>query len=173
MEPVKGGALASPQKDIKEMFSDYAPDSSPASWAIRFAASLDGILTVLSGMSDTKQMADNLSYMKNFKPLTPEEQEIIHKAQKILGKSKTIPCTACRYCTKGCPKQIAIPDIFTAMNKRIGSGQLEQSLDDYRKLTLDGAKASDCISCGQCERACPQHIEIISRLKECAVAFEK
>lgn len=173
MEPVKGGALASPQKDIKEMFSDYAPDSSPASWAIRFAASLDGILTVLSGMSDTKQMADNLSYMKNFKPLTPEEQEIIHKAQKILGKSKTIPCTACRYCTKGCPKQIAIPDIFTAMNKRIGSGQIEQSLDDYRKLTLDGAKASDCISCGQCERACPQHIEIISRLKECAVAFEK
>ena len=172
MEPVKGGALANPPKEIREMFKEYAPDMSPASWAIRFVASLDGILTVLSGMSNIEQMADNLSYMKDFRPLNKDEQEIIHKAQKIMGASAVIPCTACRYCTKGCPQQIPIPDIFAAMNKRIGSGQLEKSKADYDKLTSNGIKASVCIECGQCESVCPQHISIIDTLKECSRTFE-
>lgn len=169
MEPVKGGALAKPPKEISEMFKDYSPDMSPASWAIRFVASLDGILTVLSGMSNIEQMADNLSYMKDFKPLNRDEQEIIHKAQKIMGASAVIPCTACRYCTKGCPKQIPIPDIFAVMNKRIGSLQLEESKTDYNKLTSNGIKASSCIECGQCESVCPQHLQIIELLKECRI----
>lgn len=171
MEPVKGGALANPPKEIKAMFSECAPDMSPASWAIRFVASLDGILTVLSGMSNVEQMQDNLSYMKDFKPLSDEEEKIIYKAQSIMSGTKTIPCTACRYCTKGCPQNIPIPDVFAAMNKRIGSGQLEAAWADYEALKAKGACAADCIACGQCESVCPQHIAIIGQLKECANTF--
>ena len=172
MEPVKGGTLADPPKEIQKLFKDYHPDASAASWAIRFAASLDGILTVLSGMSNTQQMADNLSYMKDFEPLNEEEQKIIQEAQRILGKSATIPCTACRYCVEGCPKNIPIPEIFSAMNKRLGNGQFAESLEDYAKAVEGRGKASACISCGQCERACPQHLEITKYLKECADVLE-
>ena len=172
MEPVKGGALAEPPAEVQKLFKEYQPDMSYASWAIRFAASLDGILTVLSGMSDTQQMADNLSYMKDFKPLNEEEQKIIQEAQRILGKSATIPCTACRYCVEGCPKKIPIPEIFSSMNKRLGSGQLAEASEDYLKATEGKGKASECIACGQCERACPQHLEITKHLKECEDALE-
>lgn len=171
MEPVKGGNLANPPREVKRLFSEYAPEKSPASWAIRFAASLDGILTVLSGMSDIEQMQDNLSYMKDFTPLNADEQKIIREAQRIMGHSKTIPCTSCHYCTKGCPVQIPIPEIFGAMNKRIGNGQIEESEKDYWDISSKGAKADDCIACGQCEKACPQHIKIINCLKECAGTF--
>ena len=171
MEPVKGGGLANPPKKVRSLFSDYAPEMSPASWAIRFATSLDGILTVLSGMSNVSQMQDNLSYMRDFQPLNEEEQEVIRKAQRIMGNSKTIPCTACGYCTKGCPKQVAIPEIFTAMNKRIGNGQLEEAVRDYADIADRNAGADQCISCGRCEQVCPQHIQIIERLKECQAAF--
>ena len=149
-----------------------APEMSCASWAIRFVASLDGILTVLSGMSNIPQMEDNISYMKDFQPLNAEEREIIRKAQRILGQSATIPCTACHYCTKGCPMQIPIPEIFAAQNDLIGNGQTDQAKEAYRKLAGAGHVASDCIGCGQCESVCPQHIQIIGKLKECAASLE-
>ncbi len=171
MEPVKGGVLAKPDKQIEKMFKDYAPDMSCASWAIRFVASLDGILTVLSGMSNVGQMEDNLSYMKDFKPLNDEERKIITKAQKILGRSATIPCTACSYCTKGCPKQIPIPEVFAAMNKRLGYGLIEEAKADYKAILEKGIDPKECIGCGQCESVCPQHIDIIDRLKKCSEAL--
>ncbi len=173
MEPVKGGTLANPPEEIKKLFKEYHPDMSYASWAIRFVASLDGIITVLSGMSNTEQMEDNLSYMKDFKPLNEEEQLIIQKAQQILGHSSTIPCTACHYCTEGCPKNIAIPDIFSAVNKQLGNGQAAEAAADYARAVEKGGKASECIECGQCEGACPQHLPIIENLKRCAEALEK
>ena len=172
MEPVKGGTLANPKSDVKKLLTEYAPDRSCASWAIRFAASLEGVLTVLSGMSNLAQMEDNLSYMKDFVPLNDEEQKVIHEAQRLLGNSKTIPCTACRYCTKGCPQQIPIPDIFAAMNKRLGNGQIAEARADYAAIRSAGPSASDCISCGQCEDACPQHISVISELQKCREALE-
>lgn len=145
---------------------------SCASWAIRFVASLDGIITVLSGMSNIGQMKDNISYMKDFQPLNGEEQSIIREAQRILGKSSTIPCTACHYCMDGCPKQIKIPDIFSAMNKQLGNGQTEEARASYEAAVSAGSRASDCIVCRQCERACPQHIKITDELKRAAELFK-
>ena len=172
MEPVKGGALAKPPKAVEELFKGCHPDMSCASWAIRFVASLDGIITVLSGMSNLEQMRDNLSYMKDFKPLNDEEREIILEAQRILGRSSTIPCTACRYCTEGCPKRIPIPDIFAAMNKQLGSGQIAEAKAAYQAAAAEGHRASDCVACGQCERACPQHLAITEYLKQGAKMLE-
>lgn len=175
MEPVKGGRLANPPEDVQKVLKEADPNASLASWAIRYVASLEGIITVLSGMSNMEQMEDNLSYMKDFKPLNESEQKTIQKAQEILSGVKSIPCTECHYCTAGCPMQIAIPDIFTARNKQLLWGQLEEGKKAYEAaVSKDGAgAASDCVSCGQCEAACPQHINIIERLADCASVFGK
>ena len=173
MEPVKGGALANPPKEVGKIFKEVSPDVSYASWAIRYVASLDGIITVLSGMSNLEQMKDNLSYMKDFKPLNAEEQAAIRKAQELMNGIKSIPCTACHYCTAGCPKKISIPEIFAARNQQLVWGQLEEGHRQYSELVKSTGKASDCIACGQCERACPQQIDVITRLKDCAVQFER
>ncbi len=172
MEPVKGGHLADPGREIRELMRSVDPDASPASWAIRFVASLEGILTVLSGMSNVAQMEDNLSYMRDFRPLNEAERAVISQAQEILGRSAAIPCTACRYCVEGCPQQIPIPDIFAAMNKRLGAGQLDEAAADYRAAVSEGHRASDCVGCGQCEDACPQHLPIRDHLKTCAIHLE-
>ena len=173
MEPVKGGALANPPTKVQEIFRQADPKASFASWAIRYAASLDGIITVLSGMSNLEQMEDNLSYMKDFRPLNAHEQQAIRKAQEAINGVKSIPCTACHYCTGGCPKQIPIPEIFAARNRQLVWGQLQEGQAAYDQLAAKGNVASDGIGCGQCERACPQHIKVIQRLKECAAALEK
>ncbi len=173
MEPVKGGALAKPPKDVQKILREANKDASFASWAIRYAASLDGIITVLSGMSNLEQMRDNLSYMKDFKPLDKDEQTAIRKAQEAITKIKSIPCTGCHYCTAGCPKKIPIPEIFEARNQQLVWGQLEEGVRRYGKATENAGKASDCIACGQCEKACPQQIDVINRLRECSSNFDQ
>ena len=172
MEPVKGGKLADPPEEVKEIFKAVNPDASFASWGIRFAASLEGVIAVLSGMSNIAQMKDNISYMKDFVPLNEKEREAIRAAQKALGHDTSIPCTACRYCVDGCPQSIAIPDIFAAMNKRRSDGQLQEAETMYRSAAENGGKASDCVECLQCENACPQHLPVTKLLKECAEVFE-
>jgi len=173
MEPVKGGALADPPAEVKKLFKEYHPDLSCASWAIRFAASLEGILTVLSGMSNMAQMRDNLSYMKDFQPLDAGEQSIIQEAQRIMQHSSTIPCTACRYCVEGCPKKILIPEVFRAMNLQLGNGQLEAAWEAYAQAAEKGSLASACIHCRKCEGVCPQHLPVTKHLEEAAAMFEK
>ena len=172
MEPVKGGSLADPPKKVREVFDKANPNASYASWAIRFAASLDGVLSVLSGMSNTAQMLDNLSYMKDFSPLSEEERNIIRTAQKAFNDVKSIPCTACKYCTGGCPMSIPIPAIFAARNNQVVFGRIEDGKRDYEAAVKDSGRANACIECGQCERACPQHIEIIRELKACSEVFD-
>lgn len=171
MEPVKGGALADPVPAVQEILKSADPNASLASWAVRFAASLDGIITVLSGMSNIEQMKDNISYMKDFKPLDETEQAVIRKAQEALNGSTNIPCTACHYCTDGCPKNIPIPEIFSVANRQRGNAEF-RGRREYTIATEGKGKASDCIQCGQCENACPQQIEVITHLKACAEQFE-
>lgn len=172
MEPVKGGALANPPAEVKALFDAAKPGVSYASWALRFAASLDGVLAVLSGMSDLAQMDDNLATMSNFQPLNDEEQKIIQQAQHLMGNRAAIACTACHYCTAGCPKKIAIPEIFAAANKQLANGQKAEAAAAYAAATAEGGKASDCIRCKQCEQICPQHLPITDLLARSAEMFE-
>ena len=172
MEPVKGGALANPPEQVKALFDAAKPGASYASWALRFAASLDGVLAVLSGMSNLEQVDDNLATMSDFQPLNDAEQKVIQQAQHILGNSAAIACTACHYCTAGCPKKIAIPEIFAAANKQLANGQKAEAAAAYAAATAEGGKASACIHCKQCERICPQHLPITDLLGRCAAMFE-
>jgi len=172
MEPVKGVALANPIPKVQEIFKAAAPNMSFASWAIRYAASLDGIITVLSGMSNLEQMKDNLSYMKQFQPLSEAEQEVIQRVQIALTEDKSIACTACHYCTGGCPMNIPIPEIFAIRNDAMANQPWDGGKRGYSIATANKGKAGDCIQCGQCEAACPQHLPIISLLEDCVNAME-
>ncbi len=171
MEPIKGGKLANPNDNVKAIFDSYGSDASYASWAIRYAASLDGVIAVLSGMSNIAQMADNVSYMKEFKPLNADEREVIRKVQEELNKVENVPCTACHYCTDGCPMGIHIPEIFVALNMHL-AGKKEEAQEEYDRVTAEGGKASECIQCGQCEGVCPQSIPVIANLQKAAELFE-
>ena len=172
MEPVKGGKLANPPAEAARAMKAANPQASYASWAIRFVASLEGVLTVLSGMSNVEQMADNLSYMRDFKPLDDAERKVVRELQRIMGQSPLIPCTDCRYCVDGCPQNIPIPEVFDAMNLRLGNGQIAESREAYARATQGRGLASECIKCGQCNDACTQNIDIMARLEEVADALE-
>ena len=172
MEPLKGGALADPIPSVKEILKKANPEAPVVSWGIRYAASLDGIITVLSGMSSLSQMVENLSFMRDFMPLTDEEQTVIRRAQDALNKGTSIPCTSCHYCVEGCPMSIPIPEIFAVANRQHKNEGFRQ-VREYNIATIGKGKASDCVQCGQCESACPQHLGIIDYLKQCAEHFEK
>ena len=170
MEPVRGGALIDIPDRARAILSTLG-EGSPASFAIRFAASFDNVFMVLSGMSNMEQILENVFFMKDFVPFSEKEKAVIISAGEVLKNEKTIPGTACKYCTDGCPAAINIPDIFSAMNKKL---RCENSAGySYKRATKDGGKASDCIDCGKCESVCPQHIEIRKRLSECAAVFDK
>lgn len=171
MEPVKGGGLASLPDAIRQKFLDVAPDASVASWAMRYAASIPQLVTVLSGMSTVAQMEDNIHTIKNFKPITSEENALIAEVVEALNKIETIPCTDCKYCVEDCPQKINIPGIFSAYNSYKTYNNLESAKGHYAWVTGNGGKAGDCIACGLCEGHCPQHIEIIDSLKELSEIF--
>jgi predicted aldo/keto reductase-like oxidoreductase len=174
MEPVKGGALSQSKlpKEVLDIFSEANPNLSAASWAIRFAASLDGIITVLSGMSTLEQMKDNLSFMSQFQPLSGEEHSVVERARAELAKITQIPCTDCKYCEKGCPKDIAIPGTFGIMNDYFIYHDQEKAKGSYSWETYSRTKISECIACGQCESVCPQSIKIIEELGKAAKLLE-
>ena len=174
MEPVKGGTLAKLPRKAEDVLKALHPDWSAASWAIRFVASLENVMVVLSGMSTPEQMDDNTAYMKEFEPLTEKEKQVLlGEVVDIIHEAAKIPCTACRYCVEGCPMNIAIPEYFALYNDEITDKGNPEHAKRYEELTKEHGKASDCVECGQCEGACPQHLPAITWLKKVAEVFER
>ncbi|MDR1832491.1 MAG: aldo/keto reductase [Fusobacteriaceae bacterium] len=175
MEPVKGGMLASPPAPVAEILKAAEAGATYPSWALRFSASMEGLITVLSGMSDIGQMAENIETFRNFKPLTEKERDVLEEAQKALAAIPTVPCTACRYCQKDCPAGVAIPEIFQQVNNHelFYKGNKKRALASYFWIRngLHG-EGSKCIRCGQCETVCPQHIAIIDELQKAVALLE-
>ncbi len=176
MEPAKGGTLANVPADAEALLKGLDERRSIPSWAIRFAASLPNVMCVLSGMSNIEQMQDNLSYMEDFQPLTKAEQEVCFEVAGIINAQEAIACTACHYCTDGCPMHICIPEYFSLYNEDMRDDLKHKgwtiNFTNYTKLTEEFGRASECIGCGQCEDMCPQHLPIIETLKKVAAHFE-
>ncbi len=173
MEPVKGGTLASLTPELEAKFKAVRPDASVASWALRFVASLPGVMTILSGMSSDEQMKDNLKTFSHFEPLTETEKAVVEEVRKTMMSVPQIGCTACRYCTDGCPMKIAIPDVFKAVNTMDLYHEEFRPKNFYRSLvSLGHGRASDCLACGQCESVCPQHLPIIDLLKKASARLD-
>ena len=176
MEPVKGGTLAKVPVEAEKLLKVAEPELSVPSWAIRFAASQENVMMVLSGMSTVEQMRDNLSYMDDFKPLTAEEIALAHKVAEIINAQIAVSCTGCSYCTDGCPMSIPIPKYFSLYNEDMREDLEEKgwtvNFTNYEKLTEHFGKASDCVACGQCEGVCPQHLPIIDLMKKVSVHFD-
>ncbi|MDR1316113.1 MAG: aldo/keto reductase [Spirochaetales bacterium] len=172
MEPLKGGALARIPEAAKKILQGFSPHRSAASWAIRFAASQENVMMVLSGMSGSGQMLDNISYMRDFQPLSVEETACIDRVKQIITAAIAVPCTGCRYCVEVCPARIPIPDYFALYNdqKRFVFAPVHAA--HYMNLSQNHGKASGCAVCGQCEAHCPQHIAISEYMKEIAAVFE-
>ncbi len=172
MEPVKGGQLASLPDPAMKLFTEFygteAP--SPASLAIRFAASLDQVKVVLSGMSTPEQVEDNTAFMQDFAALSPEELQLAGRIEEELKRSIKVPCTSCRYCMEVCPKNIAIPDYFGLLNLYAVTGNKTNMY--YQRYSMNHGKASECLKCGLCEKNCPQHISIREMLEEFVSLYE-
>ena len=172
MEPVKGGQLAKLPDAAKALFTDFYGDAepSPASLAIRFAASQENVKVVLSGMSTPEQVEDNTAYMREFAPLSAGERDLAERIARELKRAIRVPCTSCRYCMEVCPQNIAIPDYFGLLNLHAVTGKKTNMY--YERYSMNHGKASECLKCGLCEKNCPQHIAIRDMLEEFAALYE-
>lgn len=173
MEPCKGGTLANVPEEVEKLFRACNPNATPAGWAMRYAASVPGVIRVLSGMNTMEQVKDNCSTFTDFKPLSEEERAAVDKAAEIILSNVAVPCTGCEYCTHDCPKGIPIPKYFALYNSIMANtGSFSSQQVYYTNTALKSAGAGECLDCGQCENACPQHIAIRENLRKIAEKFE-
>lgn len=171
MEPVKGGMLATPPAPVLDILRSAEPDRSPVEWALRFAMNTEGLIACLSGMSSLEQMRENLQTLKRLSPLSQAEVDTLAAARAKLAELIAVPCTGCHYCMEDCPVSMPISSIMESLNRAALYGD-DKGKGNYSFATRSGVKASDCIQCGQCEAACPQHIDIITQLETAAEKFE-
>ena len=164
MEPVKGGLLAEPSQAVREILDEWLPNDNPAGAALRFTASVPGVITTLSGMSTLEQVQENCYTFADFKPLSDDERHGIELAQALMAESGTIQCTGCDYCAKVCPQGIGISGCMTALNYFINFGDpyaANYQLGFVVRFNLGKKMPDECIRCGACEEACPQNIPIL------------
>ena len=171
MEPVKGGTLVNLPEAADKLLRE-AGEGSNASYAIRFAAGCEGVFLVLSGMSTREMVEDNVSYMKDFKPLSNAEMNAVNGVMELFRSRSDIPCTDCKYCMEVCPKNIPIPALFACLNAQNNFKYWNTAY--YYSIHTDGkGRAVDCIKCGMCEKACPQHLKIRDLLMKVSETFDK
>ena len=177
MEPLRGGNLVNhlPEDAAAEFAKLNDPTQSPATYALRFPGGFEGVENILSGSGNAEQIAENISVMKDFRPLSEKELETVFKVKEMFKAQDMIQCTACRYCLDVCPKNILIPDIFACLNNETSFPSWRWSTEVYyhEVLTVKGNKASDCIRCGLCESNCPQELPIRELLKVAVKEFEE
>ena len=171
MEPVRGGTLANPPEAVADILCAQNETRTFADWALRFAMNVEGVMVVLSGMSTLQQMEENLETLRTLEPLTDAEQDTLLRAQQKLDELLDNPCTSCHYCMKECPTELNISGMMDSLNRAALYG-VEVGKHWYAFSTSEGKCASDCIQCSSCEDACPQHIEIVSKLEKAADLFE-
>lgn len=167
MEPVKGGTLAVLPPEAQQLLEKYKPDAPAVSYALRFAAGLDNVMMVLSGMSNVTQVSENIRTMSEPQPLNEKEMKLLADVVDIINRKVAIPCTSCGYCMEVCPRNIAIPGLFGLYNNYKINGNFSKMY--HERITLDKGKASDCIGCERCVANCPQHIEVPKQLRDIAV----
>lgn len=170
MEPVRGGALADLSPEANALLKSARPEASIASWAIRFAASLPNVLTVLSGMTKLDQLEDNLGTMAHFEAYTDAEHALIRQALEAFRDEVTVPCTGCRYCMD-CPQGVDIPEMFFLYNFLATNKNVFAYKRSFREIAPE-KRAHNCIGCGVCATHCPQKIDIPAKMAE-AAALEK
>jgi len=180
MEPVKGGSLANFTPAVADIFRRANPDAGLASWALRFAMGLEGVVTVLSGMSSPEQVKENVAVAEAMEPLSCADMEVIAKAMEELRRVPVIPCTECGYCVADCPKKINTPKIISIINEYLKHQDIAGTKRLYTMATsvnffggTVSAKSGECIECGACEEHCPQGIKIMAAHKKAVELFEQ
>ncbi len=177
MEPLLGGRLSNVHDHIAAELRERRNDRSVASWAFRFAASPEGVLTVLSGMTYMEHLRDNLATYSPLEPLSEEESEFLKRMAQALLRYPTIPCNDCKYCMP-CPYGLDIPGILLHYNRCVNEGRLPSSSGDenYRRARREFLigydrsvprlrQADHCIGCKECVRHCPQRIDIPAQMR--------
>ena len=166
MEPLRGGKLAKLSDDIEEKLTGMRPEEEIPAWAFRFLQSIEGVTMILSGMSDFKQVQDNIKTFSTEKPLSKEEMDmLLGIADGIL--SRRLPCTACHYCTSHCPKGLDIPGLIKLYNEHNFTGG--GFIAPMALMAVPEEKhPSACIGCRSCEAVCPQQIKISEAMSDFA-----